>query len=570
MATVIDELMIQLGLDGSNAQKGMKDVENSISSGVSSIKNMLGGLAVAFAGAFSVQQAFSNYLSTADSMMKFSRSIGQNIEDMHAWGEAVTRSGGSMESFQGSVKSLTMQLSKMATIGRSRAGNILESVGIDAGGIGRQRDALEVMKDIAGVMEGMGKAEAMGFGTSLGLDAGTIMLLQEGRDGVAQLVEKQKKLGTISKESAEAAEHFNDAWADTKQAFLAFSAGIFGNVVPALQKLVELATGFVSYLQEHKTAVQAFFIMIGTLVAAYLLPTFLSFFAALLTNPITWVAVALAGLALVIEDLITWAEGGESALGDLWSGIFGSPDEAKKTFEEVKQAVMDFITFVKENWSTIAPIIVAVVPAVGAVVTAFRFLKKYGKEIGQAIRFVFQSLGKIINTFANAVPAGFELAKNKIITSWESLVEWLQGIWEGLTSTIMDLWNGAMDFVTGLINGLLGVANAVMNGIIGLINAVASAFYNIFGGAVNWAKNKLAELRQNIESVPVVGGVLGSAMDAMGITGGNTYNNGNTSSDTRIGTVNVYTQATDANGVAGGMRGAIDNHFGAAQADGAY
>ena len=30
MATVIDELMIKLGLDGSGAKKGMKDAENTI------------------------------------------------------------------------------------------------------------------------------------------------------------------------------------------------------------------------------------------------------------------------------------------------------------------------------------------------------------------------------------------------------------------------------------------------------------------------------------------------------------------------------------------------------------
>lgn len=81
MATVIDELMVKLGLDGSAAKSGMSEVENSISGGVSNIKNMLSGLAVAFAGIFSAQQAFNTYLETADSMMKFSRSIGQNIED---------------------------------------------------------------------------------------------------------------------------------------------------------------------------------------------------------------------------------------------------------------------------------------------------------------------------------------------------------------------------------------------------------------------------------------------------------------------------------------------------------
>ena len=200
MANIIDELIVQLKLDGTfakneadkiardaekaakdtgkafkkagdkakeageKAKAGAKEAESGWSSFATGLKDKLLGVTAAFAALYGIQNTFSSYLSTADAMGKFSDSIGQNIEDVHAWSEAVIRSGGSAEGFQGSIKSLSAQLSKMSTTGNSRAGKILSSVGIDAGGVGNARKSLDVMMDIADVMQKMTKEEAMGFG----------------------------------------------------------------------------------------------------------------------------------------------------------------------------------------------------------------------------------------------------------------------------------------------------------------------------------------------------------------------------------------------------------------------
>ena len=237
-ATIIDELMISLGIDGSAAKKGMSEVTNSIQGGVSKITGMLGGLTAAFAGVFAVGSAFNDYLNSADAMAKFSRSIGANIEDVHAWSEAVIRSGGSAEGFQGSVKGLTTQLSKMATLGKSKAGNVLAAVGIDPGEVGRQRDAFDVLMDISDKMQEMSAAEATGFGQSLGLDVGTINLLREGRDGVKDLIRHQKELGVYDEATAKAAEDFNDAMADI-QRFQKLEGGLSGvpSGFPSIDKI---------------------------------------------------------------------------------------------------------------------------------------------------------------------------------------------------------------------------------------------------------------------------------------------------------------------------------------------
>ena len=48
--------------------------------------------------------------------------------------------------------------------------------------------------------------------------------------------------------------------------------------------------------------------------------------AVLWRNPLTWIIALLAGLALVIDDLLVYMEGGESQLKDFWA-LFGTGAE---------------------------------------------------------------------------------------------------------------------------------------------------------------------------------------------------------------------------------------------------
>lgn len=66
--------------------------------------------------------------------------------------------------------------------------------------------------------------------------------------------------------------------------------------------------------------------------------------------PVLAIGAALAGIALIIEDLIVWVNGGESAFGDLWNEIFGGVEGAKSLFN-------DFISIFKDLWEIAQPIL---------------------------------------------------------------------------------------------------------------------------------------------------------------------------------------------------------------------
>lgn len=504
MATVIDELMVTLGLDGSEAKQGMREIEGSMGSFVDSIKGKILGIGGAFAGLYAVQQTFSNYLNEADSLLKFSRAIGQNVEDIDAWGQAVKRSGGTAEGFQASLKTLTTQLSKMSTTGNSRAGKILESVGIDAGSIGRARDSFEVLQDIADKMQGMSKQEAFGFGASLGLDQGTIMLLQQGRDGVADLVGKMKELGTITPDDGWV-EDFNDSIDDIKKSFMSLMGIIFREVGPVFNWLTQQVKQLNIWLRKHETAVKAFFYMVAGLITALLIPTILELFAVLLANPITWIVMLLAGLALAIEDLVVWADGGESALGDLWEAIFGSPEEAKQTFADIQQALNDI-------WETIKPL-------------AKAFLEFY-KSLDLKDKALFNMM-PVISLARFAVEAFVNWINEKLT----ELAQWIDTQFEEVGNYVNSVWQSICDFVDGVLtdiettaknafDNMMNKANNVVESIKGFFVGLKETIISAIGEAIDWAIGKLANLAAAIKATPIIGG----AVDFVTGGSGNTTN----------------------------------------------
>ncbi len=526
MATVIDELMITMGLDGSEVKKGMKDVEGSVSGFVNNIKSNILGIGSAFAGLYAVQQTFTEYLSQADSLLKFSRAIGQNVEDIDAWGQAVKRSGGSAEGFQNSLKSLTVQLSKMSTTGKSRAGNILQSVGIDAGDIGRQRNAFEVLSDIADKMQGMSKEEAFGFGASLGLDSGTIMLLQQGRDGVADLVGKMKELGTITPDDTWV-EDFNDSIDDIKKSFMSLMGIVFREVGPVFNWLTQQIKQLNIWLRKHEVAVKAFFYMVAGLITALLIPTLLELFATILANPITWIIMLLAGLALVIEDLVVWANGGESALGDLWTAIFGSPEEAKQTFEDLKQALIDIYDTVmpliksfQEWWQTLS---------LGE--KALASISPFGLlfELGQLAidTFIDYAIGKI-GEFGDWINGQFS-----------AIGEWIDGVWQEIGDWIDGILQDVEEYARSTFDDMMATANSIVEAIKGFFVGLKDTIMQAIGEAIDWAIGKLAELAAAVKSTPIIGG----AIDY--VTGGGGTTNNTVSSKYNV---IVNTNATDAEG----------------------
>ena len=410
MSNVLDEFLIALGLKSDGLKKGMKDAENTISQGVSSITSKLGALGAAFTAAMSIGTAFNQYVQQADAMGKLADAIGANIEKIDAWGEATARAGGSSEAFQATLQSLTGQLARQATVGTSRTAKLLEGAGIDAGEIGRQRKAFDVLMDLARKAGEMSKEEFFGLGRSLGIDQGTIMLLQQGETVVKDQLHLMKELGVYTKEDARVTAEYNDAMANLGKAFRSFAGIIFRMILPGVKKVIDVFTQFVVYLRKHETFVKAFFITVATLITTMLIPAFVKLAAVILANPLTWVVVTIAALALAIEDLVVWAQEGESAFGDLWTKIFDNPENARDIWDNLQKSAQEFFDKLPEYLAQISGFFEAIAKYDQIISTPFKVLTedlKISKDSIEKLKAAGDGFIKFVMTWNEILTAPF-------------------------------------------------------------------------------------------------------------------------------------------------------------------
>ena len=565
MATVIDELMIKLGLDGSGAKKGMKDAENNIKGsmknitstlqgGLSSVSKIFTGFGAALVGAFSVGSAFSTWKEQATELGGVSRRLKMSMEDVQGWTGAIGKFGGSAQDFEGTLRGLNGQLARMATIGRSRAGTLLQSLGIDAGEIGRQRNALEVLEELSGVMEQMAPDEARGIGAALGLDASTIMLLQQGREGMRDLIREKRESAVYTQEDADAVKAYNVEMGKLKKGFMGIMGVLFRSIMPAFTLVTKYVGQFVNFLRKHQTAVKAFFAMISALVMGLLLPSLMAFFTALMTNPITWVILALAALALVIEDLIVWMDGGESSLDKFWEALFGDRENAKRVFEEIKESLVRFweclklvfnyiasgkawqdmkdhartaINLIRDRWNILV-----------------RNFKQRIEELKEKVKEPFVRMGEAIDRTVERVTQFCE----EVNAYWDELnrsigdkIDWIKQTANELWETIKQKCAEAMAWAEAKWNEMSATATSALNSLLDPIQSVASWIYEHIGGAIDWALEKWNALKSIVGDGDVfVNHDLTASYAMAAIGGGSTTNDNSSSTNYSISIGSVY------------------------------
>ena len=498
MATVIDALVITLGLDPKGVQKGMTEAEKTVTGGMGKITSIIKSFAAPLAGAFAAGKLFNDWLKGADALGKFSASVGQNIEDMGAWREAVIRAGGTADGFTSSFEALNSRVAMAGAIGSGRGKKVFEQLGIalkDASG--QMRDTKDILLDLADAAQKMDKAQFVGLARMLGLDAGTIRALQQGRAALEETIKYQKELGVYTEADARITADFNDRMADFRQALGAASASVFRVFVPALTAAFRYINQFIVFLRKHEKAVQSFFVILAAGITAYALPALAKLAAAAATNPFTLMIAGAAALAIALEDLYTWATGGKAAFGDFWAQ-FGTPEEVKagldnllETLKSVGKWLIDAGAAAIQFARDFAPIIMAVLTFVGTV-KALILLEKAFFAIKAAIAAV-QGAMLLLNGTLLATPVGWIIAAvvaliavlYLLYKNWDRIKEGAAKAWSAVKEYAADAWQKIKDIFGGIGAWFAAKFEAAGEAI---VKPFAAAF-NFIGGAVRRAKD---------------------------------------------------------------------------------
>lgn len=425
MATVIDSFMITLGLDPTDFNKGIDKASKKTESFASKLIKKGTAAATAFFSFGGIIAQVKGLAAGADGIGKIADRIGANASDLYAWGTAAELSGGSVRGLFDSVEGLNKQLTRIAVTGKSRILPFFEQLGVAVvDDSGKVRNVFDVLRDLAGAVEGMSKLESQGILSSLQLDEGTIGLLQGGRQALDDLIKRQKDLGYFTKEDTVIAAKFNDSITELSRSFRFVFLPILRFAAPTLTQFALALTDVFAYMQKHGDILTMVLYAIVAVVTGLLLPTLWSLFTAILANPITWVIMLIAAFLLVLEDLWVYANGGKSAFEDLWE-MLGTGDEVLATL----QTAWDYLKQAAQiAWEILKQILLFALMGFYKIVTAMALLVTAG---GAA----FKAIAGFINDY--------------LISPLESAWEWIGKILDKIPSlssikaTISERWEQA-------------------------------------------------------------------------------------------------------------------------------
>ena len=269
MATVVDALLVTLGIDASGFSQGVKQTEQglnkvseagnrtqkdmdvvakSIVSGFQRVRTEVLGLFALFTAGKGLKEFASSVTSSDAATGRLATSLGMSTEALSSWQVAAERSGGTADGISSSIASLSADLEKFKLTGQMSDDEVnwFVRLGIsvtDANG--KVKQATDLFADFARKFPSLSPQERNLAGSIFHLDQGTINTLAQGIDKVTQLRNEAMRLGLPTDADAKRAQTLLNDVANIQQAFTSFARTILNEVSPALDAMMKQIIAFI-------------------------------------------------------------------------------------------------------------------------------------------------------------------------------------------------------------------------------------------------------------------------------------------------------------------------------------
>lgn len=352
MATIIDSLLVKLGLDSSEFEakkskvdKGLKDtgaeaektgskLKKSGKDGADGFENVAKSAAKFLAiigGTMAVKRFIENQIEANAALDRFAQNLDQSANSISAWSNAAELAGGSAEGLQGTMDMLSKSQTELQLTGQSSLIPYFSALGMSlADTQGKARPVNDLLLDLSDRFSKMDRTTANNMGRMMGIDQGTMQLLLKGRSEVELMIARQKEYGAVTKQQAEEASRLRNAMVSSRQSFEAFGRELLSAATPALEKMFAIFADFGAWIRENKEFVQTFLTIIAVGLAGI----------AVATIPINFTVVAVLALAAAIsalwQDYQTWKRGGDSFIDwGKWEPGFKAAGRAIKWLKDL-------------------------------------------------------------------------------------------------------------------------------------------------------------------------------------------------------------------------------------------
>lgn len=395
------ERVQKLGEASKEAAAAISDSFKGAAPAIELVRSKLGLLAATFGLVAGGAQTFSNYVDKSESLARLSTQLGVSVRELDAFGKAAEAAGGSAESIFSSMKAYYQQSGRPA----------------------------EEVFQLASKVEGMSRGAAQRFLQAQGVALDAIPIFLQGQKALDALMAKYRKTAFTAQDSRNA-RAFKVAWMDFKIAAQDVGNVFVRLVLPGVTKVLDGLSGLVGIIRENTRAFALLAVGFGLVFGLKNLNAIKNAILAvrafgvavnMAALPVTVIAAGVAALVLAIDDLIGFTQGADSLLERMLKTMgAGAADieelrESLKTlgegftwlWDKVKPLLGGALTLV---FKAVSVVIVGLVAAINGVVIGFNTLWQTAKKVGKGIASVFTAIPDTI----------IEALK----TAWQTLKGW--------------------------------------------------------------------------------------------------------------------------------------------------
>lgn len=605
MATVIESLIVTLGLDATNFRRGTADAgkarktlaDNSkklddeakkrekelekdrkaqakeaekrakeMGERIAKVRNQVLSLFAIFTAGVGIKNFIANTVESAVQLGYLSQNLKVSIESLQAYGRAAERAGGTTEGAFAQLRESADSLAALRSgLGPNEGMQWFFRMGGSSDDLKDGNTYLMARSKIISEMFNRDPQRAMLISKQMGISEDQFNLIKQGPDAIKRLTDAQMKNSAISAKDAAGALELKNKWLDFSQAMTATGTKILVALIPAFSQLMNWLQTVAGWVTDNKD-------LIGAWVADFVTKAIpvMQKIGRFLAD-LDWEGAA-NRLKLVGDAIIKIADALSSVI-DLWNEWIGKKGQDGKITVATKKALDPNDRFSSEAVAADNARKKRGEPS--AYSSLDMWIKRMEARVGNqaAKEFIRDSTG--VDEFgagkASSGGGNFSALEKK----YGLPSGLLDSVWQQESSRGKNMLSpkGAQGHFGFMPKTAAAYGLKDPNDLAESSDAAARMYRDLLksnGGnlpgalaSYNWGSGNLA--RQGMGAAPKeTRDYIGSVMGRMGASNAAQRGNSSTStstSDVKIGTVNVQTQATDAKGIAADMAGALRGKF---------
>lgn len=263
MATILDSLMVILGLDTSGFSAGQKRVSGGLKStrgdadktaasmsdftkksgeAIGKLRNEAIGLFLAFQGGSSITGFVKNMVTSDAAAGRLADNLGMNVTRMTAYGLAVKSVGGETEDAQSALAMLAKARTDLQMTGTTDHNREFAFLGFNADTLNDTAGAFDKLAEAA---QRMPRTQFYNLAKGMGLTDGVINLLELGPQKMRALIDARMQDAATTQRQTEAAQDLEAKWADLASTVTGLVrpvvAGLVGDAIDLINNIRDVA-----------------------------------------------------------------------------------------------------------------------------------------------------------------------------------------------------------------------------------------------------------------------------------------------------------------------------------------